>query len=479
MKLRDIIKNQDAAIFGDENVEVCGLSHQSDKVNIGDMFFCLKGKKDGHDFALDAVKNGAQVIVSEKRLNLPNGVQNVVTGNCRKLMALCACNFYNNPANQMTIIAVTGTNGKTTSCYMIDSIFRAAGYNTGVIGTNGIFINGEHFESNMTTPDPIELQKNLAKMLSQGVNVVIMEMSAHALFYQKNRGLMCDIVVFTNLTEDHLDFFLNMKDYGEAKKRLFTKDSAKFAVINLDDSFANNIIESIDIPYITISQNKESDIKIQDLECLRKGQDFTFIDGNNKCRVHINLDGKFNVSNALGAIAVAKLCAICNSNIAKGLANLKTVPGRFNTLLHGGRKFIVDYAHTPDGLKNILKATRELLNGKGKLISVFGCGGNRDTLKRPIMGSISTSLADVTIITSDNPRLENPEEIIKQIETGVKKDSVYIIEKDREKAIEFAYNIATIDDIIVVSGKGAENYIDIGGQKIDYLDAKVIEKLKE
>lgn len=481
MKLKELINGLDCEVYNDDDklsIDVAGLKHKSNEVLEGDMFFCLNGSKfNGEDFVDEAVLNGAKVIVSQSKLNLPNMVANVVTNNVRKLMSLISSNYYNNPSKDMKIIMITGTNGKTTSTYMVDSICKSAGLKTGIIGTNGAIINNHIISTNMTTPDPIELQNILAIMRDKGVEVVIMEMSAHALELQKNSGIMSDISVFTNLTQDHLDYFLNMENYGNAKKKLFNKCYSKFAVLNIDDVFTSKIIEGIDIPYCTIGKNQDADFYAYDIKNVDRGQEFKFCHDDSVVDMIINLDGRFNISNALGAIAVAKRLGIPYEKIKTGLLNLKAVPGRFNSFKIGGKKFIVDYAHTPDGLENILNASRQLLKSNGKLISIFGCGGNRDALKRPIMGEISSRLADITILTSDNPRFEDPNLIIEDIRSGIKNCAEHYIEPDRRKAIMLGFKLASDNDVIVVSGKGCEDYIDKCGIKTHYSDSEVIEEL--
>lgn len=477
MLLSKIIKNIDCEIINKniEEIDVSGLSHESNKVSKNNMFICLSGTNfDGHDFVFDAIKNGANVIVSERPLNLPSNITNIITKDTRKFMSLSAVNFYENPSKDLKIISVTGTNGKTTTTYMIDSICKSAGLKTGIIGTNGVLIDGQKFETNMTTPDPIELQKILVFMKNKGVDVVSMEMSAHALELQKNWGVMSDVAVFTNLTQDHLDYFKTMENYGNAKKKLFTPEFAKFAVINADDDFSKNIITDIKIPFVTTGIESLCHFKAGDIRNEKIGQSYVLSCNDNDINIKINLDGKFNISNSIGAIAVAKRLGISYEYIKRGLENLKLVPGRFNSFCIAGKKFIVDYAHTPDGLENILSATREILINNAKLISIFGCGGNRDALKRPIMGEISSRLADITIITSDNPRFEYPLDIISQIEKGMEKGSEYYIEPDRRKAIKLGFNLANPNDIIVVSGKGAEDYMDKCGEKTHFSDSEEI-----
>jgi len=480
MDLKKILNEIDYKFYGEtEDVDINNLQHNSSKVQDGDMFFCLKGNNfDGHDWGIEAALSGAKVIVSDHKLNLPNMIANVVVKDTRMAMAECAANFYGCPAKYMKIVAITGTNGKTTSTYMVDSILKTAGIKTGLIGTNGVFVGEDKFETNMTTPDPIELQKLLKIMMDRGVEVVIMEMSAHALELQKNRGIMSDVAVFTNLTQDHLDYFSSMEKYGEAKKKLFTKDAAKIAVLNMDDVYANEILKNINIPYVTIGIGEDFDFSASKIKHEQVGQKFKISHNKKEFNIEINLDGKFNVSNALGAIAVAKLLGVPDKKIQKGLKNLKSVPGRFNTFIIGGKKFIIDYAHTPDGLANILCATREILQKNGRIISVFGCGGNRDKTKRPIMGALSTELAEVTVITSDNPRFEDPMDIIHEIEDGVHLGKDYYIEPDRRKAIKLAFSLASSNDIIVVSGKGSEDYIDKGGVKTHYSDSETIEEIE-
>ena len=481
MKLCDIVKEKEAVIFGDGETEVFGLSHNTNELKAGDMYFCLKGTKvDGHDFAFDAVKKGASVIVSEKRLELPEGATNVVVGSTRRAMAEFASEFFLNPSKDMIVIMITGTNGKTTTSYMIAKIFESAGKKVGVVGTNGVFVGSKKHESGMTTPDPIFLQQMLAEMKDSGVQIVVMEMSAHALFYEKNWGVMSDISIFSNLTQDHLDFFLDMQSYGQAKKKLFSKKHSKFAVLNADDEFTREIIDGIDIPYVTYARSHDADFALASSCDNFVGQTFDVLFDGGRLDAKINLAGLFNISNALSAIAAAKLCGVSNEHIRSGLLKLESVPGRFNVKIAAGKKWVIDYAHTPDGLVNILSSARELLNkaNGGKLISVFGCGGNRDKLKRPLMGEISSRLSDITVITSDNPRFEEPERIIDEIASGVNAGAKVFKEVNRKKAIALASKLAGENDIIVVSGKGAEDYIDIQGEKVHYSDNEAIEELE-
>lgn len=479
MRLADLIDKSYMRIYGNGDIEISGLTDNSLFCKKGDLFFAIDGTKvDGKKFAIDAVKNGAVAVVSRKRICLPNGIANVVCKDERKAMSDIAACFYGYPAKELFVVGVTGTNGKTTTTYMLESIFKHAGKNVGIIGTNGVMINGEKIVSNMTTPDPIFLQKILAKMRDGGVQIVCMEISAHALELQKNRGVMTDIALFTNLSQDHLDFFLNMQKYYKAKAKLFTPENAIIGVVNIDDKSGAKLYQESRIPTLTYSvlKNKRASIFADNIENKEVGQSFDVCVLGEKQKVNLKLSGLFNVSNALSAIGAGFIYGLKLETIVAGLETLEEVDGRFNLYDVCGKKVVIDYAHTPDGIENILKSARQLA-GKQKVISVFGCGGNRDTTKRPIMGRISEENADFTIITTDNPRFENPFQIAKQIEEGMTKQS-HLIELDREKAIFRAISMASKGDFIVVSGKGAEDYIDQNGEKRFYQDKNIVLKIK-
>jgi len=478
MRLIDLLKDVDCEIYGDNSIEIENLTHNSKEVKEGGLFFAIKGEHyNGEEFVDDAIKQGANVVVSENKLNL--SCTNVVVKNIRKAMSLIANNFYLNPAEKMLIIGVTGTNGKTTTTYMLKSIFEEAGKNVGVIGTNGIIINGKKTVSNFTTPDPIILQKTLREMVDAGVNVVCMETSAHALKLQKLWGVMTDIALFTNLSQDHLDYFKNMDDYFIAKKSFFSAQLARFGVVNIDDPYGKIIYDNADIPLVSYSKenNREADVMASNIISGYYNQEFNVKSVKGDFKVNLNMLGSFNVSNALCAISAAIMAGVEQKHIINALKNLEQIEGRFNTYFVKGVRVIVDYAHTPDGLENILKAARVFT--EKNLISVFGCGGNRDVSKRHIMGQISTSLADLTVITSDNSRLEDPIDIIEDIERGVENNK-YMLEIDRILAIKKAVNLACRGDTVLILGKGAENYFDVNGEKIPYItDAGIIKEIQK
>lgn len=481
MKLSLIFENIEAEIEGRDQ-EIVGLYHNSKEVGRGGLFFCIDGSNvDGNDYIFQAIENGAVAIVSSKKI-VAEGITKVYVRDVRLAMSLAASNFYLNPSKDMFVLGVTGTNGKTTTTFMLESIFKEAGKKVGVIGTSGTYIDGRHIDSSLTTPDPIEMQKLISQMRDEGVQVVCMEVSAHALELSKIRGVMTDIALFTNLTQDHLDFFKDMKNYKRAKEKFFLGGFAKNAVLNLDDSMGKELAERVEIPFLSYSresvhpENKLAADIIASCETHNNlCQSFMVSTPLGRAKIELSLLGGFNVYNALCAIGAAMLAGIDIETISRGLKKLEKVDGRFNCYDLDGTRVIVDYAHTPDGLKNLLIAAREITDKR--LFVVFGCGGNRDATKRPIMGQIAEKLADFTFVTSDNPRFEQPKEIAKEIIAGISGDN-YVVELDREKAIKLAIKKAKSGDTVVIAGKGSENYLDIMGKKLPYSDIRVVEKLK-
>ncbi|MBQ8451338.1 MAG: UDP-N-acetylmuramoyl-L-alanyl-D-glutamate--2,6-diaminopimelate ligase [Clostridia bacterium] len=472
MKLYKLLKDINCRTIGNLSIDITGLYHKDTEVKEGGLFFCLRGTRvDGMSFVLSAIKNGAVAIVVEQELPGLFGITQIITKNSREAMSLISSKFFGSPADKLKIIGVTGTNGKTTTVSFLSQIFETAGKKTAIIGTNGVFFGGARYETGMTTPDPIELHKFFDLMVKAHVEFVFMEVSAHAIDLKKICGINFEIVVFTNLTEDHLDYFPSIEKYFETKRSLFSKAHAKFAILNADDEFGKRIISSINMPFLTYAITEKATVKCDELVSELNFQKFKI---NNE-EFTLNIAGRFNVFNCLAAISVAKVLGISYETIKKALLSLKSVDGRFNTKVVLGVLVIIDYAHTPDGLSNILSAARELSNGK--VISVFGCGGNREVQKRKIMGEISSKLANFTIITSDNPRFESRLKIAKDIESGIL-NSNYIIELDRSKAIKKAISIAEKGDVVVIAGKGAETYIDENGIKIPYSDYDEIKKIE-
>lgn len=472
MRLYSLVKNLNCRVFGNRSVNITGLYHKDIEVKDGGLFFCLRGTKvDGVDFVKSAIKNGAVAVVVEQELPQMYGVTQVIVKNSREAMSVIACNYFGNPANKLKLIGVTGTNGKTTVTNLLSDVLGKLSKKVAVVGTNGVFIDGAKYETNLTTPDPIELQKYFSVMVKRKIEYVCIEVSAHAIDLFKIAGLKFEIGVFTNLTEDHLDYFKTMEKYYLAKQNFFSSRYIKHAIINIDDSYGKRLFEGIKVPKNTYSIVNESDCVGCDIKTNRGKQ--SFVVGNKN--ITINLLGEFNIYNTLAVFMACKILGFDEDLVIDALSKTQAVDGRFNLFEVYGRCFVVDYAHTPDGLKNILKACK-LLAGSGKLISVFGCGGNREVQKRAKMGEISTKIADFSIFTSDNPRFEKKAAILKDIERGATNKNYKVVE-DRKMAIKESFKISSFGDVVVIAGKGAENYIDEMGVKIPYSDKEQILKL--
>lgn len=425
-----------------------------------------------------AVENGAKVILTQTEL--PISIPQAVVKDVRSAFALSACNYYDNPAEKLKIIGVTGTNGKTTSTYILKAILEKAGYKVGLIGTNCNIIGAQVIPSHLTTPDPMELQGLLSKMLNSGCEYVVMEVSAHALYYKKVDGIKFECSIFTNLTQDHLDFFENMQKYAQAKAQLFTKERTQNCVFNVDDEFGHLFARFCNADrVVSYGIDNPSDVFAVNVDVELAQSQFFVNAFDDIAEVCFRIGGKYNVYNVLGCIACCKILNIDLSTIVEGIYSVDGVDGRYNTYKSPvGYQFVVDYAHTPDGVENLLSSVKQVTNGR--LIAVFGCGGNRDATKRPIMGEIAGRIADICILTSDNPRYEKPEEIIAQIEQGIKNTSAnYVTIENRESAIEYASKIAKAGDVVVVAGKGQEDYQEIKGVKYHFSDKQIILKIIE
>lgn len=473
MKLYSLLKNVGHRLFGSSLVDIVGLYHNSKSVEKGGLFFCINGKNfSGKDFANEAVKNGAVAVVTEKEIAGIHGITQIIVKDVRSAMSKVACNFYGNPACKLKIIGVTGTNGKTTTTHMIAGLLESVGKKCAIIGTNGVMFGNEKIETGMTTPDPIELQKIFSQLVKKKIQYVCMEVSAHSIFLNKLDGIKFELMIFTNLTEDHLDFFDTMENYYLAKAKIFTSLHTKMALINIDDTYGKRLFEGIKINKFTYAIDSEADYRASEIKLNNFKQEFCF----DNQKIYTDFLGKFNIYNLLSAIACLKILGFELSNLQNKISNLKLVPGRFNTIVINKKLFIVDYAHTLDGLENVLKLCKSISIGK-KLICIFGCGGNRETQKRSKMGEISSFYADLTIISSDNPRFEDRVKIAKEIEGGVLNHNYKII-LDRAEAIKFADKISCEGDVILVAGKGSENYIDEQGVKTYYSDYDEIKKLE-
>ncbi len=444
------------------------------------LFFCIRGGSvDAHDFAPQALENGCCALVVERKLDLP--CPQVVVTDVRAAMTRIASAFNGHPERRMKLVGITGTKGKTTTTYLLKSIIEEAGLRCGIIGTTGCIAGNTKLPSHLTTPDPIEMFNILRIMADAGVEVVCMEVSAHALYLRKLVGVTFEAAAYTNLSQDHLDFFGTMENYFEAKRLLFANGMTKNAAVNVDEESAAAVCQNITCPLLTYGISSRADLFARDIEVTESGVSFEIsLRHLHTERVHLLLTGMFNVYNALAAAACALILGISLEDIKNGLEAVVNVPGRVEMLkTQTPYRMILDYSHSPDALSNILRTVREFC--RGRIILVFGCGGERDKGKRPMMGEIAGKLADYSILTSDNPRHEDPMAILSAIEEGIKPTGAdYEVIENRREAIRQAMEMAVGGDIVVLAGKGHETYQDIGGVKHPF-DEKVIvqELLKE
>jgi UDP-N-acetylmuramoyl-L-alanyl-D-glutamate--2,6-diaminopimelate ligase len=418
------------------------------------------------------VENGCAALIVEHFVDLP--VPQVRVSNGRAAMARIAEAFYGHPAREMKLVGITGTKGKTTTTYLLKSICEKAGYKCGIIGSTGSVIGSRHLDSKLTTPDPIDLQKTLRMMRDAGVEVVCMEVSAHAIDMNRLDGMSFEVGCYTNLSQDHLDYFYTMERYFETKKQFFTSGMVKNAAMNADDETSAKLKDGISCPYITYGICVDADVFARDIEITEEGARFNVqLHGMNQIAIQMRMTGMFNVYNALAATSCALIMGIAPEKIKAGLEAVTRVPGRIEVLQTGtAYKVILDYSHSPDALENILKTVRQFT--RHRLIALFGCGGDRDKGKRPMMGEIGGRLADHCILTSDNPRTENPTVILAAIEKGIKPTGgSYEVIENRREAIRKALHMAEDGDIIVLAGKGHETYQEIMGVKRPF-DEKVI-----
>jgi UDP-N-acetylmuramoyl-L-alanyl-D-glutamate--2,6-diaminopimelate ligase len=466
MNLRQLFGD---AAGGGAAVEVTALALDNRRVVPGSAFFCVRGfTRDGHDFAADAVARGAVALVVDHPLKL--GVPEVVVDDVRAAMAPAAARLHGDPTATLRTIGVTGTNGKTTSAYLVRALLEAAGEQTGLLGTVKSVIGGVEHEVARTTPEAIDLQEAFAAMRDAGDTHCVMEVSSHALALGRADAIHWAAAIFTNLTQDHLDFHPTMDDYFAAKRRLFEAGPA-VAVVNIDDEWGARLARELEgVCLVTIG----IDAPDADLRATAITSDFsgsTFDAGGLELRSP--LPGRFNVYNVLGAVAAARALGVDDATIVAALPGIEPVPGRFEPVAEGQDfALIVDYAHTPDSLENVLSAARPLT--RGQLVCVFGCGGDRDRGKRPLMGEISARLADRTIVTSDNPRSEDPGAIVAEILTGIEDRAGTEAIVDRRVAIEHAVELAGAGDVVVVAGKGHEQGQEFeNGRKLPFDDVTV------
>jgi len=482
MKLKKLIKDiEPDKIKGKLNLNIDKIVYDSREAGPNSLFICIEGlKTDGHQYINDAYQKGAKAVVVEKKLGkYEKNLTYIQVEDSRKAMAYLAAVFYNYPQKELEIIGITGTNGKTTTTYLIKSIIDNAGYKTGLIGTINVIIDDNKFSAERTTPESLDIFRYLSEMKKQGVKYVVMEVSSHALDLKRVEGIEFTVAVFTNLSQDHLDYHHSLQEYIKAKSELFKKiKSNKFAVVNIDDSYSDQILEVITEKVITYGiKNDAADLKAKNIKINLQKLEFD-ITGIKIGTIKLNITGKFNVLNTLAAIGATKATGFNNQIIKQGLEKFEGVPGRFE-LIKKGQDFavVVDYAHTPAGMENVLADVKEFV--KGNIISIFGCGGDRDQGKRPLMGKIGVKLSDYCILTSDNPRSEDPDDILNQIEAGIKEaeiDTPYEIIPDREKAINKGIKKACKNDMVIIFGKGHESTQVFKDKTIHFDDREVARK---
>ncbi len=467
------------------DVAVHRIQYDSRAVVINDCFVAIRGaSSDGHRFIQDAVNRGAKVVVMQDDAAMDDsffmhaGVVKVVVSDSRKALAQMAGNYFDHPSKKLTMIGVTGTNGKTTTTNLIYNILLAAGEEPGLVGTIEYRIGSEVRSAVHTTPESLELNEMLAMMVERGCTSVSMEVSSHALHQSRVFGMEFDIAAFTNLTQDHLDYHGTMEEYFKAKKILFdTLKSNASAIINIEDPWGEKIVDKTLAKKISYGTSS-GDVHASNLQLSMEGTSFSVHYGDQIQRVQSHLVGRFNVYNLLASFSVGIALDISPEIIQAGISQVTNVHGRFERISSPiGWTAIIDYAHTPDALEKCLQTIHEVLPSprKGKIIAVFGAGGDRDRTKRPLMGHIAQSLSDVTIVTSDNPRTEDPDRIIDEIIGGIEDPSGVIRESDRRKAIELALRQAKKHDVVLIAGKGHEDYQVLGTEKIHFSDREVVD----
>ncbi|MBR5808522.1 MAG: UDP-N-acetylmuramoyl-L-alanyl-D-glutamate--2,6-diaminopimelate ligase [Clostridia bacterium] len=457
-----------------QDAEAKDITIDSRSVENGSIFVAVRGTNvDGHNFAKMAEEKGAVCVVAEEELSL--NIPCIVYPDTKIALAEIASKFYEKPEEKLHLIGITGTNGKTSVSYFIKKILETQGKSVGIIGTNEILVGDKDVgikSSTPTTPNSLELRKIFAKMLEMGAEYVVMEVSSHALDLHRVEGLSYDVGVFTNLTRDHLDYHKTMENYFLAKKKLFS--ISKVGVINQDDEYGNRILKEDKANKISIGTDK-ADLLAKDIEINEKGVKFNAVYKGNEYPVALPVSGMFSVYNGLCAFGGALALGIEPSRVAKGLSRADGVLGRLERVdVNTDYSVIIDYAHTPDGLENVLSAVNSFK--KGRCIAVFGCGGDRDATKRPIMGEIGTKMADIAIITSDNPRCEDPKKIIDDIVSGAQEGKFTVVE-NRKEAIKYALSLAKKDDIVLLLGKGQETYQIIGKEKMHFDEREIVKEI--
>jgi len=474
MKLRDLIDEiETQAVNTDTETDIGGICYDTRVIRDGELFIAIKGyQTDGHNHIHEAVQKGAVCIICQEQPGIPCPF--ILVKDSRKALALISAKWFGYPAKKLNIVGVTGTNGKTSVTNLIKHIIeKNTDSKVGLIGTNGNFIGERELPAEHTTPESYELHKLLDKMVLEGCRYAVMEVSSHALYLSRVYGMGFDVGVFTNLSPDHLDFHGTMDEYAQAKAMLFP--CSKKSVINIDDAYAEQMIEKSAGPVITFAvNNSAADVVGKDIKLHTDRVEFCVLAVGSINRVELPVPAMFSVYNSLAAICAAILCGFDIDDITSSIQSFGGVKGRAEVITTGhDYTVLIDYAHTPDALGNIIGSVKGY--AKGKVVTVFGCGGDRDKMKRPLMGQIAAGLSDYTIITSDNPRTENPEAIIDEIITGITDGAAaYERIENRHEAITKALDMLTKDDVLIIAGKGHETYQIHGREKIYFDDREVV-----
>lgn len=478
MKVKELIEELEIEYsVGDLEVDIEEISYDSRRVSDGALFVAIEGfKTDGHKYINDAINRGAKALIVEKDISASKNVTMIKVNNSRRALAKVSSVFYGNPSSKLNVIGVTGTNGKTSVTYLIKAIFDAVREKTGIIGTIGSVIEEKVTSTNNTTPESLDLQRILKDMVNYDIKNCIMEVSSHSL--ELDRVAFCEfnIGIFTNLSVDHLDFHKNIDNYLKAKTKLFYK-TKNFNIINIDDEYGKKIaneIKGLNIPLLTYGIDKKADIRANNIKYAASGVSFDLITPKGKTHIKMSIPGLFSVYNGLAAAACGYAYNIELAKIKEGLESVKGVKGRFEVVpTNKNFTVIIDYAHTPDGLEKVMETISQF--AKGRKIVVFGAGGDRPKSRRPLMGEVAARYSDLCIVTSDNPRTENPEEIVKDIVEGIEKEKGnYVVIVDRREAIEYAIKNSQPDDVILLAGKGHETYQIIGDKKIPFDERKIV-----
>lgn len=476
MNLKDLMDGIEFEWLTEARVsDIKNITHKAEYIGENDCYICLHTDERGIDNMQKAIQNGASLLIVDKYVKVPYNVPVIKLENIREGYALLAKNYYHKSCDRMKMIAVVGTNGKSTTAYLIWSLLTKNNVMCGLIGTGFYMIGKQRFELNMTTPDPMELHFILNVMENAGVGVVVMEVSSHAIYLKKVCGIRYNIGIFTNLSQDHLDFFGSMDNIEKVKHSFFLDGFAQISIINVDDASGMRLADKLLLPSITYAVDKMADISVGKYELSHEGSRFNVNLFRETTYFESELVGKYNIYNILASLVACKLIGIRINHLITALREIPPLSGRANVYKFNNINYVIDYAHTPDGLQNILVEFKKLTYGK--IILVFGAGGDRDKDKRHKMGEVAENLADIVIVTSDNPRSEEPISIMEDISLGIiDKSKLYMIE-DRRQAVKKAIELAECYDTIILAGKGSEEYFEKNGKKYPYNDKKTLEEL--